>query len=109
MDECDQADKHESRCGTFAAMPKELSKAKKLKESIAKAMAELNERKGRPEEEVKVNRVDPDSVLVKGRQGTHSGYNMQSVVDDRNGLIVHADVVSKSNDLKQLAVQIQGA
>lgn len=109
MDECEQADKDESQCGSLVTVPKELSKAKKLKESIVKAMAELAERKGQTKDEVRINRVDPDSVLVKGRQGTHSGYNMQSVVDDKNGLIVHTDVVSESNDLKQLAVQIQGA
>jgi hypothetical protein len=34
---------------------------------------------------------------------------MQNVVDDKNGLIVHTDVVSQSNDLKQLAAQIRGA
>jgi hypothetical protein len=34
---------------------------------------------------------------------------MQSVVDDKNGLIVHTDVVSESNDLKQLDAQIRGA
>lgn len=109
MDECDRADKDESEYGSFVAMPKELSKAKKLKESVVRAMAELAERKGRTEDELKINRVDPDSTLVKGRQGTHSGYNMQSVVDDKNGLIVHTDVVNEANDLKQLAVQIQGA
>jgi hypothetical protein len=34
---------------------------------------------------------------------------MQTVVDDQNGLIVHADVVSEPNDSGQLAVQICGA
>ena len=53
--------------------------------------------------------MDPESALVKGRQGTHCGYNMQNVVDDKNGLIVHTDVVSEANDLKQLAAQIGGA
>ena len=59
--------------------------------------------------ERKINRVDPESVLVKSPQGTHCGYCMQNVVDDKNGLIVHTDVVSESNDLKQLATQISGA
>ena len=34
---------------------------------------------------------------------------MQKVVDDKNGLIVHTDVVSEANDLNQMAVQIGGA
>jgi len=109
LDECEQADINESQCGSFVAMPKELSKAKKLKESIENALAELTERGEQTKDGLRVNRVDPESVLVKSPQGTHCGYNMQSVVDDKNGLIVHTDVVSESNDLKQLAAQIQGA
>ena len=68
-----------------------------------------HERGEQTKKEPKINRVDPESVLVKGPQGTHCGYNMQNVVDDKNGLIVHTDVVSESNDLKQLATQISGA
>jgi hypothetical protein len=34
---------------------------------------------------------------------------MQTVVDDKNGLIVSTDVVSEANDSNQLAVQISGA
>ena len=34
---------------------------------------------------------------------------MQTVVDDKNGLIVHTDAVSEPNDSNQLAVQIGGA
>lgn len=109
LDECEQADKDESQCGSFVIMPKELSQAKKLKESIKNALAELTQRGRQTKDKLKVNRVDPESVLVKSPQGTHCGYNMQSVVDDKNGLIVHTDVVSESNDLNQLAAQIEGA
>ncbi len=56
-----------------------------------------------------MNRVDPESVVVKSPQGTHSGYSMQTVVDDKNGLIVGTDVVNEANDSHQLAVQISGA
>src|SRR5208337_4506440 len=59
--------------------------------------------------ERKINRVDPQSVLVKSPQGVHCGYSMQTVVDDKNGLIVHTDVVSEPNDSNQLAVQVCGA
>jgi len=109
LEECEQIDNEESPCGSFVTMPKELAQARKLKESIEKALAEFSGHGEQTRKERKVNRVDPDSVLVKGPQGTHCGYNMQNVVDDKNGLIVHTDVVSESNDQKQLAVQIRGA
>jgi transposase len=109
LEESEQVDTNESRCGSFVTMPKELAQAKKLKESIKNALDEFTARGEQTKTERKINRVDPDSVLVKGRQGTHCGYNMQNVVDDKNGLIVHTDVVSESNDLKQLAPQIRGA
>jgi transposase len=109
LEECEQVDNHESRCGSLVMMPKELRQADKLKESIKNALDEFTDQGEQTKTERKINRVDPDSVLVKGRQGTHCGYNMQSVVDDKNGLIVHADVVSQSNDLKQLDAQIRGA
>jgi transposase len=109
LDECEQVDHNESQCGSFVAMPKELAKAQKLKESIEQALAQLAERGEQPRKERKINRVDPQSVLVKSPQGIHSGYNMQNVVDDQNGLIVHTEVVSESNDMKQLAAQVRGA
>jgi transposase len=104
--ECEQIDDSESGPGSFARMPKELRQAEKLKESVEKALAERDEQDKKAE---RINRIDPQSVMVKGRQGTHCGYNMQNVVDDKNGLIVSTDVVSESNDRNQLAAQIHGA
>lgn len=109
LEECERVDQKESQCGSYVKMPKELAQAKKLKASIENAMAELTERGEQGKAEQKINRVDPQSVLVKSPQGTHCGYNMQNVVDDKNGLIVHTEVVSESNDVKQLAAQIHGA
>ena len=111
LNQCEQIDKSESHCGSLVVMPKELTKANKLKESIKNALAEFKERgdKTKDGKERQVNLIDPESVVVKSPQGTHCGYSMQSVVDDKNGLIVHADVVSEPNDSNQLAVQILGA
>ena len=87
--------------------PKQIS----LRNLLKKALAEFTQRgdKTKDGKERKVNLVDPESVVVKSPQGTHCGYSMQTVVDDKNGLIVHADVVSEPNDSNQLAVQICGA
>jgi transposase len=111
LNECEQIDQSESECGSLVAMPGELAKAEKLKETIKKALAELTERgeKTKDGKERKINMVDPESVVVKSPQGTHSGFAMQNVVDDKNGLIVFTDVVSEANDCNQLAVQICGA
>ena len=109
LDECEQVDNNESHCGSFVKMPKELAQARGLQKSIEDALAEFAKRDEPTKSEKKINRIDPQSVLVKGRQGTHCGYNMQSVADDKNGLIVHTDVVSESNDLHQIAAQIRGA
>jgi len=111
LNQCEQIDKSESHCGSYVAMPKELAKANKLKESVETALSELTERGEKTKDgiERKINRIDPQSVVVKSPQGTHCGYSMQTVVDDQNGLIAHADVVSEPNDSNQLAVQICGA
>lgn len=111
LNQCEQVDRRESERGSLVAMPKELAKAEKLKDSIQAALAELDERgeKTKDGAERKVNRVDVDSTIVKSPQGTHSGYALQSVVDEKHGLIAHTDVVSQANDANQLATQIMGA
>lgn len=109
--QCDEIDQSESHCGSSVSMPKELAKTQKLKESIENALSEFSNRgeKTKDGKARTVNRVDPQSVVVKSPQGTHSGYSMQAVVDDPNGLIVSTDVVSEANDSNQLATQIAGA
>ena len=42
-------------------------------------------------------------------QGSHASYNVQSVVDDRYGLIVQAEAVSETTDVNQFARQIEQA
>jgi hypothetical protein len=56
-----------------------------------------------------INSTDADSVKAKGRQGTHAIYNVQTTVDGKHGLIIHAEAVSQSNDYNQLSVQVQAA
>ncbi len=54
----------------------------------------------------KINGTDADCVNYKSRQGSHAGYNGQITVDEKNGLIVSADVVNESNDSRQFSNQI---
>jgi len=102
--ECDAEDEQEAHLGSFVAMDKELGKAEKLKSRIADVLAEFNETDKR-----KINQTDPDCANMRSIQGKHASYNVQSVVDDANGLIAHAEAVSDANDQNQFARQIEQA
>ena len=57
-----------------------------------------------------INTTDPESGRFrKGPGQIDVGYNCQTVVDDKHGLIVHADVVSEGNDQGQFSPQIEAA
>nr|ADI87769.1 transposase [uncultured Nitrospirae bacterium MY4-5C]ADI87781.1 transposase [uncultured Nitrospirae bacterium MY4-5C]ADI87791.1 transposase [uncultured Nitrospirae bacterium MY4-5C] len=100
--ECESADKNEE--GTLAKLPEELIGKEKLKKRIEGVLEKL-----KAEEKKQINAVDEDSVKVKGRQGSHAGYNAQIAVDEKNGLIVNSDVVNENNDIKQLSDQVKQA
>ena len=48
-------------------------------------------------------------MRVKGRQGSHAGYNSQIAVDEKHGLIVTCEVVNQNNDLGQLESTVEQA
>ncbi len=102
LNECETIDNAES--GSYVEVSKDLCKAKNLKVKVNAAKESLN-----ASGKEKINLTDPDAVNVKGRQGTHAGFNGQAVVDGENGLIVGADVVSENNDLNQFTQQINNA
>jgi hypothetical protein len=56
-----------------------------------------------------LNSTDRTCLRTKGRQGIHAVYTDEMVTDGKHGLIVHNEVVSVSNDHKQLSRQVQGA
>jgi len=99
--ECDRIDNMENG-GSFVEMSDELSNQKKLKEKISNALEHLKK-----ESLTKVNLTDNESVNMKGRQGSHAGYNAQVVVDEKNGLIVNTDVVNINTDFNQFSKQIE--
>jgi len=104
LNECDAVDMEESDLGSFVSMDKELSDAKKLKEKINDILNKFND-----ENRNQVNATDSDCSLMRSVQGSHASYNVQSVVDDENGLIVHADALNAPADNKQLSSQIEQA
>jgi len=104
MQECEAMDQQEEHLGSFVAMDKELAKTEKLKSTIKGMLAEFKET-----ERKKINQTDPDCANMRSIQGKHASYNVQSVVDDKNGLIVHAEAVNDATDLNQFARQVEKA
>ena len=56
-----------------------------------------------------INQTDTDCAIMHSVQGSHASYNVQSVVDEQHGLIVHAEAVNATSDVNQFARQIDQA
>lgn len=104
LSECEKVDRQEQELPSVVIMKEELQDKKVLRFKVEKILKKLEE-----EGKLSVNTTDEECTKVKGRQGTHAGYNVQSVVDKKHGLIVSTDVVSESNDRNQFAEQIDQA
>jgi transposase len=104
LEECEGIDQQEEGLGSCVAMEKELAKAERLKSKVEEALKAFEE-SGREQ----INLTDPDCALMHSIQGSHADYNVQGVVDDKHGLIVHADAVSETSDVNQFAHQIEQA
>jgi transposase len=102
--ECEATDRAEGGQGSDVHMEEGLKEAQRLKDKIQGVLKEL-EGGGHKS----INTTDRDCQNMKSRQGVIAGYNMQSVVDDGHGLIVHADAVTDRNDRAQFKVQIEQA
>src|SRR4030042_2908675 len=104
LEECEGIDQQEEGLGSCVAMEKELAKAERLKSKVEGALKAFEE-SGREQ----INLTDPDCALMHSIQGSHADYNVQGVVDDKHGFIVHADAVSETRDVNQVARQIEQA
>ena len=104
LDECDVIDQQEEHLDSFVSMNKELAKTEKLKRQVQTILEEFKET-----DQEKINQTDSDCAIMRSVQGSHASYNIQSVVDDKNGFIVHTEAVSDKNDLNQFARQIDQA
>lgn len=103
LKECEAVDKTEKGQGSWVRMDKELSQKQRLRERIREALSAFGPH------DTQINMTDPDSSVMHSIQGSHASYNLQSVVDDDNGLIVHVEPVSDTNDARQFARQIDAA
>lgn len=104
LEECEAVDQQEEGEGCWVAMDKGLAKESYLKGRIEEVLKTLSET-GREQ----VNRTDPDCAVMPSVQGSHASYNVQSVVDEKHGFIVHAGAVSETSDVNQFARQIEQA
>ena len=104
LEECEGIDRQEEGEGSWVAMDRELAQATHLKDKIRKALEAFKE-KGQDQ----INLTDPGCAVMHSVQGSHASYNVQSVVDDKHGLIVHAEAVSETSDVNQFAQQIDQA
>ena len=104
MEESEKLDETEQDQTSWVEMEQELTQKKHLKDKVQEALRVLRET-----EREKINLTDPDCAIMHSIQGSHASYNVQSVVDEQNGLIVHAEAVSETSDLNQFARQIDQA
>lgn len=104
LSECEQADRLEVNASSPVKMQEELADTEDLRGKVQGILNHLNE-----EDKKSLNTTDSDCTKIHGRQGSHAGYNAQTVVDEKHGLIVSSDVVNENNDLHQFAKQINQA
>jgi transposase len=104
LSECEAVDVQEEGQGSLIKMKEELKSEKVIKSKIQHILKRL-----RQEDRKTINTTDPDSSCVKGTQGFQAGYNVQAVVDEKNGLIVHSEAVRETTDNSQFAKQVDKA
>jgi len=111
LQEVESVDASEAELGSLVKMQEELVRTGRLKEGIERALSELEVRGVRSKngQRRRVNRVDPESGIMKGPQGSGAYYAVQTVVDDGHGLIVGTDAVAEANDSHQLSGQVLAA
>ena len=102
IEEAEKIDAEER--GSLVKLQKDLNTAQKLKEKIKSVIEE-----GKAEKLTRIKVTDTDATNFKGRQGSHAGFNVQIVTDEKNGMIINADVVRDNNDLNQFSNQIDQA
>lgn len=104
LKECEIVDQSEQSRTSLVTMRSALQDQKQLKAQIGSVLAELQE-----QDKTAVNTTDPESARMRNGGQIETGYNLQAVVDERHGLIVHSEVLSQSNDGGLFSSQIQAA
>ena len=79
-------------------MNKELKDQEILQLKVKNILKELQQEKS-------LNTTDPECIRIKKGRNFHAGFNFQSVVDEKEGLILSTDVVRETNDLNNLSIR----
>lgn len=103
LEECENVDAAEEKSDSMVKMKKELSDNQTLQNKVQSLVRQFEKEENVPRT---INQTDPDSALMKSIHGSHAAYNVQSVVDDKHGLIVHTEAVKATSDINQFARQI---
>ena len=108
LTECEQIDTDENSSESLVKMKKELCNKERLRNTIDEILTGFDNEsaKNKSGRERTVNQTDPDSIIIKIAQGSCAGYNVQSVVDDKHGLIVNTEAAAITSDIQQFAPQI---
>ena len=104
LQEYELIDGAEEESGSLVTMESELKNQRVLKDKVEGILKELEE-----QEQKSVNTTDPACTRINSLHGSHAGYSMQNVVDEKHSLILSTDVASVNNDLTQFALQIDRA
>lgn len=104
LNECEAIDSLEQNQPSLVKLNKEIKDKQALKAKVEAILTELKQG-----DKKSVNTIDKECTRINSIQGSHAGYNAQTVVDEKHGLIVNADVVSENNDVNQFANQIEQA
>lgn len=102
--ECEEIDQAEANSPSLIKLKKELGNKEELKSSVEKIVKEIKDN-----DKNNHNTTDQDSVRLNSTHGIFAGYNVQSVVDEKHGLIVSVDTISQNNDSNQLTPQLKNA
>lgn len=104
LNECERQDVIEEGALSLVKFKEELTSKEELRDEVKSILSEFEKKDLKS-----LNITDRDCVVSNGRQGTHASFNSQVVTDDKNGLIVNSDAVSRSNDTNQFSSQITQA
>lgn len=104
VDETERIDQEEEDQESLVKVKEELLDKEKREKKVKEIASKLKETSERSH-----NTTDVDCAKVKSRQGTHAGYNVQIVVDEKHGLIVHSEASNHNHDANQFSEQVNKA
>jgi len=81
LSECDAADEREKGQPSLVEMKQELKDAQTLKSKVQDILEKLKSEKVKS-----INTTDPECTKFRSNQGSHAGYNVQTVVDEKHGM-----------------------